>query len=222
MDELEKKAQKGLESYSNKGDLGSVKSNLDNLIDEMLGDEEDIHASKKKETIPKWLYMLIAVIGLSLIAYLGYKDGSEQKEKFAAPALYAQYFEVLPDAISANERGSEADGTKSEVGIAMEMYNKGDYKNAAEILIQQKEVEYLVFGAISEMKNSDMSSAVRLLLKSKQVDNRGHYKDIIEWYLSLAYLKDGKMEEAKALLTSISKADHYKSGDAKSILDSLQ
>ena len=223
MDELEKKAQKGLESFSKKEDIESVKSKLDGLVDDMLGEEEGISGNKSKGRNVNWVYLAIAVFGLALIGYLGYKDGSKKVEIVEAPVLYAQYFEVLPDATSANERGTDQESEiKSDADLGMDYYNKGNYESAATILTQQDEVDYMVFGAISEMKNENHEAAIDLLLKSQKVDSANKYKDIIEWYLALAKLKNGNTLEAKTLLSLIADKNHYKKDEANLILKSLK
>lgn len=223
MEELENKAQKGLESFSKKGNIRSVKANLDDLVDDMLGDEDGDPTSNSKGKKMKWIYIAIAVLGLALIGYLGYKDGSQKKVLIEAPVLYAQYFEVLPGTNSANERGKDQESEISSDGdIGMENYNKGNYKNAALILKQQDELDYLVFGAIAEMKNDNHDSAIDLLLKSQQLDSANKYKDIIEWYLALANLKKGNTQQAKNLLSSIANKSHYKREQANMILKSLK
>ena len=223
MEELEKKAQKGLESFSKKGDIGLVKSNLDGLVDEILGEGEENPKINSGGNNFKWIYITIAVLGLALIGYLGYKDGSNKTKVIEAPVLYAQYFEVLPDAISANERGSDQESEiRGDAVIGMEFYNKGNFKSAASLLKQQDELDYMVFGAIAEMKNGNSESAINLLLKSQQIDTEDKFNDIIEWYLALAYLKNGKIHKAKTNLSLIANESHYKRDEAELILKSLK
>ena len=223
MDELEKKAQKGLESFSKKGDIEAVKAKLDGLVDDMLGEDDGVPNDNSGGKNFKWIYIAIAVLGLALIGYLGFKDGSKKKEVIEAPVLYAQYFEVLPDAISANERGTDEESEiRSDADLGMDYYNKGDYKSAANILKQQDELDYMVFGAIAEMKNDNHKAAIALLLESQQMDSANKYKDIVEWYLALAYLKNGNIQEAKTSFALIANEKHYKRDKAKIILKSLK
>lgn len=223
MDELDKKSQKGLESFSRKGDINTVKADLDGMIDDLFGEDDENSNRKGKGILPKWIYIGLVAIVLALIGYMGFKDGSKKNEKIDAPVLYAQYFEVLPDAISASERSvGEESEIESDVDAAMKAYNNGDYQRAASILKMQDEPGALVFGAIAEMKNEKQLSAINLLLKSQKLDTKDIYKDIIDWYLSLAYLKNGDIAKAKVILSAISSGKHFKKEQAKTILKSLK
>jgi len=223
MDELEKKAQKGLESFSKKGDIESVKTSLDGLTDDMLGDDDEISIDGKSNGYSlKWVFIALAIIGLGIIGYLGFKNANQQKEIQTPKAVYAQYFEVLPDAMSANERGDSKDvEVVSDGVIGMKYYNEGEFKKAALILKRQDESGFLLFAAISEMKNDNSASAIKLFLESKNMDVNNQYGDIIDWYLSLAYLKENKSDLAKKILTEISNEKHYKKEEAASILEVL-
>lgn len=221
MDELENKAQKGLESFSEKGDIESVKNSLDGFIDDMLADDEIIIESK--DSNKKWVFIALAIIGLCIIGYLGFKDANQAKEVQTPRAVYAQYFEVLPDAMSASDRGDgENDDVESDALLGMKYYNNGEFQKATEILKQQNEAGYKLFAAISEMKMERASTAISLLLESQKMDTDNQYTDIIDWYLSLAYLQENKGDQAREILTKIASGNHYKKEEATSILETLK
>lgn len=224
MDDLDKKAQKGLESFSEKGDLKSLKGSLDSMVDDLLNEDSGAAPSQEEgKSNLKWLYILLAILGLLLVGYFGFMDAQKGAEVKASEAVYAQYFEVLPDALSASERGdTEEVGLVSDADQAMMSYNKGDFKQAATILTQQDEVGYVVFGSIAALKNNEDKKALTYLLKSKKMDGAEQYNDIIDWYLSLAYLKQGDIDKAKSNLAAIAKSGHYKQKEAKEILKSFE
>jgi predicted negative regulator of RcsB-dependent stress response len=223
MDELEKKAEKGLESFSKKGDIKSVKANLDSLIDDLIGEDEEIPKTNSKVKNVKWVYIVILILGFALIGYMGYRDGSKVQNSVKAPVLYAQYFEVLPNMKAAEDRGVELKSElKSDADLAMEYYNNGDFKKAAIILKGQDDINYLVFGAIAEMKNNQHEEAIDILQKSRQLDSDERYRDIIDWYLALSYLKQGDINKSKEFLSSIANDKHYKKEEAGAILKLLK
>ncbi|MDF1697625.1 MAG: hypothetical protein P1U56_17400 [Saprospiraceae bacterium] len=223
MDELEKKANKGLASFSKQGDIGEIKTSLDSMIDDMLEDDDSNSDEKPKSTsLKKGLYLLIAIIMLGVLGYMGYSDG-KAKKALPPAALYAQYFEVLPDAISSNERGEEVDSkSKSNAELGMEAYNNGDYANATFLLSKENKVDYLVFAGIAALKSNKVKSGIDLFSKAKKADGADQYQDIVQWYMSLSYLKSGDVDKAKISLKEIAESTHYKKAEAVAILKSLK
>jgi len=62
--------------------------------------------------------------------------------------------------------------------------------------------------------------AISLLEKIKE-HPQNLDQDVTEWYLSLAYIKSGKIELATIVLENITKSNHYKQKEATKILESL-
>lgn len=224
MDELEKKAQRGLDSYSESGDLRSVKTELDGLVDDMLGEDDD--ASINKETAKKnsWIYIVLVILGLAILSYFGYKDGSNKEDIAEGPVLYAQYFEVLPDMLTANERSSEKEDEEQQEAVqGMREYNSGNYKGAAALLKNSEDVIHQIYAAIAEMENRNFSDAIDLLNQCQKNDTNGKYTDITDWYLALSHIKNGNLKQGKLKLNSIISTDkHYKKKEAEKILKALE
>ena len=223
MDELEKKAQRGLDSFKESGDMQSVKNRLDGMVDEMLGEEDDAASKSKVSRTNKWIYFVIALLGLALIGYLGYRDGSKTKNEKTGPVLYAQYFEVLPDMTSSNERSSENDEREIQnEDQGMAHYNSKNYKDAAILLKNENDIHLVVYAAIAEMKNSNFEEAIDLFLECQKKDEEGLFKDITSWYLSLSYLRIEKYAKASDGMKMIAETEnHYKKDQALAILKKM-
>lgn len=224
MDELDKKAEKGLEAFNKEGDLDAVTSKLNGMVDDLLEEEGDsAHASPKSAVSLRWIMIVVGMLMLGWVGYMGFKDGSADTSKKEAPALYAQYFEVLSDPGSAATRSSDIESAKQDDFVrGMQSYEEGNYQEASTLLQESDNVEANVFAAISEMKLDQCDSALKLLTRAKSKDAEASYHDIIQWYTALCHLKVGNTSKAKSIFTELAGTEHYKSKEAAEILKHIE
>ena len=223
MDELEKRAQKGLESFKQKGDIDSVKSALDGMVDNMLDDDDGPgKSSDDGKNNLKWIWITLAVILLGFVGYMGYQKSSTSEEVKVEPAvIYAQYFDVLPNARVAKERGESAEDLSDNLLNGLASYDEGNFEEAAKKLKEIDDSEAHIFAAISEMNLNNHQEAIQLLSNVKSRSDFAQYKDIVDWYLSLSYIKTNDLQKAKEVLKDIASGDHYKKEEAAQILKTI-
>ena len=224
MDELDKKSEKGLEYFKEKGSIGEVKSSLDSKIDGLIDEEaEDPKLSSDpivKKSNLKWLWIVVAVFALSAIGYKGFKDGGSTKEVKVAPkVLFAQYFEPMEDLTISINRGESQ--LESNDLSGMELYNNKEYEKAASVLLENDDALSQVYGAFSLLNAGQTLKAQKLMESLLQSEESSKYHDILNWYYALTMIKSNDIDKAKVQLESISQAKGFKSKEAKQLLDQL-
>lgn len=140
--------------------------------------------------------------------------------------LYAAYFEKYPNDITSNPRGSSEPtepGSLLEQGVIL--YTEGNFQESRKVL-----AEYL------RQESSDPAGTFYLgltLLESGQISEATHilrglapktgpYSEEASWYLALAYLREGKKDQAKDQLKTLidaGKGRYFK--QAKSLFSKL-
>ena len=78
------------------------------------------------------------------------------------------------------------------------------------------------YTAISYLANHAPEKSLQIFKQLSQSDDF-LYIDGVQWYLALSYLELGQTEKANPLLKQISKStNHYKSGQAKNIINEMK
>jgi len=123
--------------------------------------------------------------------------------------LYVAYFEPFDSPGSGSTRGTTNVVTlKTE---AYEYYDNGNYKLAAQLfeqIVKEKDdpIAQLCLGN-AYLKLNDFASAEKIF--TDMVAKHAELFTQAKWYLALTYLKENKMERAKAILWEISKSSTY-------------
>jgi hypothetical protein len=122
--------------------------------------------------------------------------------------LYAAYFQPFDSPGSGLTRGTNEVNLKTE---AYEAYDIGNYKVAAQAFEQiTREKD----DAIAELCLGNSYLALNNLPKAERIftEMLSKHSELItqaKWYLALTYLKENKLERAKAILWEISKSSTY-------------
>ena len=122
--------------------------------------------------------------------------------------LYTAYFEPFDSPGSGLTRGTNEVTIKNE---AYQAYDNGNYKVAAQLfeqIINEKEdaIAQLCLGN-AYLEQNDIAKAEKIF-----TDMLTKHSELItqaKWYLALTYLKENKLERAKAILWQISKSSTY-------------
>jgi len=122
--------------------------------------------------------------------------------------LYAAYFEPFDSPGSGLTRGTNEVTIKNE---AYQAYDNGNYKVAAQLfeqIISEKEdaIAQLCLGN-SYLKQNDFPKAEKIF--TDMLTKHSELLTQAKWYLALTYLKENKLERAKAILWQISKSSTY-------------
>ena len=128
---------------------------------------------------------------------------------FGKPDLYAKYFEPFDSPGSGLTRG--ANDKLTIMAEAYEAYDAGNYSVAASLfekaLLEKDEAIVHLCLANAYMATNDFDKAELNL-----VHMLNQHTDLVtqtKWYLALAYLKQNKMEKARATLWEISNSSTY-------------
>jgi len=145
--------------------------------------------------------------------------------------LARQYFTPYPDVLSQQieERGffgSHESETYLKAG--MSEYNTQDYSSSTSSLasyINEAPLEHpflqegSLYLALSYFQVQNYPESTNILLRLDEVPNTD-LGNVIDWYLGLSYLAEGKRAEAKIKLTVLSNDDKY-SARAEALLESF-
>lgn len=136
------------------------------------------------------------------------------------PDLFAQYFEPFDSPGSGLTRSS--DNTISLKGKAYEAYDAGNYTLAAELFEQVKPsmdeaiIDLCLANAYMSLENFEQAEVVLLHMLKEHADLVTQTK----WYLALLYIRENKLEKARATLWEISDSSTY-GEKAKKVLNEL-
>ena len=122
--------------------------------------------------------------------------------------LYAAHFEPFDSPGSGLTRGTNEVTLKTQ---AYEAYDNGNYKVATQLfeqIVNEKEdaIAQLCLGN-TYLAQNDLSKAEKVF--TEMLTKQSELITQAKWYLALTYLKENKMERAKATLWEISKSSTY-------------
>jgi len=114
-----------------------------------------------------------------------------------------------------------AEGDKDAWQSAITHYGKDEFELAEkEILnIDSISIEQQLYLGLSKLykTNPAIEESISILESIKDRPDNFH-EDATNWYLALAYLKNGQHESAKPIIKMIANGDHFKSKDAIKLL----
>lgn len=135
--------------------------------------------------------------------------------------LYIAYFEPYEDVITTRSGSQD-----SLLMIGMTAYNSKNYDDAIPPLssfVKQNVNSFagMTYLAICYLETDKASKAIPLLENTNQ-NAEGLFQEVAEWYLALAYLKEGKFQSSKGILTNIqNQEDHLYFDQAKILLEKI-
>lgn len=138
----------------------------------------------------------------------------------APTELYAEYFTPYPNVFEPTVRGSEQATKRS---LAFQKYEEGDYQQAAdlfsELIADEREPGMLLLlgnANLSLGKTEEAKSNFNEVIKTS-VENSVP----AQWYLSLAYLRDGQTSSAKETLRLLTESKNQYTKKAEDLLSRL-
>lgn len=191
--------------------FGAAKNHLD-FFKELEKSLPDVTLERK--TSPAWIYYAAAasvvILLVSGIYFFRANDPTPTE-------LYAEYFTPYPNVFEPTVRGSEK---VTKRALAFQKYEEGDYQQAAALfaalLRDEREPGMLLL----------LGNANLALGKTEEAKN--NFNEVVktssensvpaQWYLSLAYLRDGKISSAKETLTPLAETKNPYSKKAKDLL----
>src|SRR5258706_6334650 len=175
-----------------------------NEIEKHAGKESAMQAKVVPMYRQPWVLSVAAsLLLLVALTYYVTREQTPLNEK-----LYTAYFEPFDSPGSGLTRGNSEVTLKTK---AYEAYDNGNYKVAAQLfeqIIKEKEdaIAQLCLGN-SYLEQNDFAKAEKIF--TDMLDKHTELITQAKWYLALTYLKENKMERAKATLWEVSKSSTY-------------
>lgn len=141
----------------------------------------------------RWWLILITIVAL-LLAYLLWQT----QRKPSAERIYATYFQPYDNVIISTVRQGQNSTIPPQVIEAFQSYEAGNYSAALTAFNQlneeQQTLNYQFYKALTLMALDDTTTAIPIfenLIKDTDTQFREH----VQWYLALAYLQEGNIEQ---------------------------
>lgn len=133
-------------------------------------------------------------------------------------ALYDTYYQPYP--VDANVRGINSSLKESIALYDLEKYNKVvAYYTENQFLANQGNIHTVLLG-VSYLNTGRTEQAITLFERNTGF-NEMPYRDYIQWYLGLAYLKNGNVDKARSVLNRVIEQNMIHSLKAREIIDQL-
>lgn len=164
----------------------------------------------------KWKAVAASFIGFMIITTIAlflFRDKPSEK-------LYLSYYQPYPNMIAPAVRGTV---DTSSIAKAFEAYDTENYRLSAQLFDELYEPGKpsfaLLYSGISHLENGHTATAIQ---KFQQLNARDDdFQDVAQWYLALAFLKDGKRDFTEELLKDLGKRDTEFSEQARELLKGI-
>jgi hypothetical protein len=134
-------------------------------------------------------------------------------------AIYSSYYEKLPNKVVAITRSV---GNKEDLKKAMIAYEDNNYDGLLQEIttLEKTYPEVAIYKGTVLLEEKNFKEAISALIPLSE-DESYAYNDEAKWYLALAYLMDGQVEDAHALFTGLSKSSEKHKKESAAILKKL-
>jgi len=194
--------------------------------------ETDIHSLREKLISAqysvkspkiKWIRLSTYITAASIALFIALRflvvDSSQNHER-----LFSKHFQ--PFQIVGETRSSQPSESNILSDELVNLYINNKYNDAIPVIESyldrypnDNQASLMLTSAYLETNRDE--KAEELLKRLVLENNNEFYAEVIEWYLALSILKQGKLEEAKSILTEIEMGKGFYSEKATSILDLL-
>ena len=203
-DPLEQKALEGYRYLEEPFD--TTIGRLDQRFTESLLAAEKTQRTEKAAKVLRFTWLRrVAAIGVILIvaSYFLFQSKSNT-------ALYESYFEPPS---SHYYQATRSDAQIDELTSAFIPYEKGDFGSAYEAIVSLQKIhpdkpDLAFYAAISKLGQGDAEAAMPMLQPCLQIQYQG-VDEMAPWYLGLAYVKTGKVAEARKYLRQVPEGSRF-------------
>jgi len=215
-----------LEEAENSGEIISYKS-----TSSTKAEETSIKKHRISQLDYRWtLSIAAAIIGIAFIVWQPHK--SSNQDIFNTYTLAYASSNILESDNTIETRGGNTyfenlnPSDNSKISEALDLYNNQEYSEAKSIFEQvldprSKNNELVLYMAISELRSNDIDNAINNLIYLDSLSNYV-YKDQVDYYLSLSYIKNNQINKARRLLTNIQKSDSEYAATATEMLKKMR
>ncbi|NND06925.1 MAG: tetratricopeptide repeat protein [Saprospiraceae bacterium] len=203
-DPLDQKAAEGYRYLEESFD--ATMSRLDQRFAESLQGSEKTKTVEKGAKVRRFIWVRrVAAIGIVLIMASYFLFQSKN-----SASLYDRFFEPPS---SHYYQATRSNAETDELTSAFIPYEKGDFATAFEAInsLQKSHTDKLdlaFYAAISKLAEGDVEAAIPMLESCLSLEYQG-VDQMAPWYLGLAYLKAGKLAEAKQYLQQIPEGSRF-------------
>ncbi|MEM7548909.1 MAG: tetratricopeptide repeat protein [Bacteroidota bacterium] len=188
-----------------------LKSDLEAIHKELYEKDEKVIGISGR----RWFY--VSGIAASILIFVAVRffifnnpNSSEQ--------LFETYFSPFPDYVTKRNPGDLMEWEKG-----FQAYSEGNYQLAIYYFTEENnpknlEEDILFYLGMSYLANEKNSEAI--VTFSELLQQSTKYRQQLHWYLSLAYLKSGQINEAISILEKIERKE-YQNEEARELLELL-
>lgn len=134
--------------------------------------------------------------------------------------LFNEFYETYPNTTYPIVRGGEA-VNKTLDYKAYEAYERGDYTSAVQFFEKMvNDTNSKFYLGLSYLNEQKLVSAIPIF--ESIIAKNLKFKDEANWYLALAYVKQGKVDEAKEVLKDIISLQSFNYAKAKELLQEIE
>lgn len=209
--------QKDLQKVISKNQRNDLKKVVQNFEDDKKPVISLLNISKK------WL------VAASILIIVGLGSVFVKSNFYPSPdKLYAENYEPYRNIVLPVERGEDANTIEHSAFVA---YENGNYHKAINLFnsVPNSNTVYILFYKsmcyMSLNKTREAISLLKTIVDSNpEVNSEKNFKELANWYLALAYLNIGEIENAHKQFAVISndKANVYKKESSAKILKYLE
>jgi len=194
------------------------------LIESERNNTNNIQSRKVKAKVLKLNVRSFLKYAASIVFVFAFSWYLYDKLSLDSPSeIYASNFEPYPNDWQIVKRSSSSDDIKYR---AMSAYQAGLYSESLELIKEievNETIDTLTFFKAMTLMNSNKLNDAKEILEGLYPKNDWDYQEPIRWYLSLIYLKQEDIDNARKFLIEITntKSEHFQKTSAQKILNEL-
>ena len=200
-----------LDNFTRKFINAKFNADKKNRWEKMLKEQHDVDRNTSSpKTKPKIktrkLYMLAAAVAAAILLLI---VANPIIQSFSAPSYEQLASNFIDQGFYENQEVSKGEENVEQLKLnAVFAYNQKDFPTAIkhwEAVVSSAaadETAYFFLG-LSHLYNKTYDNAITNLQKAQGFENTNKFEEETRWFLSLAYLKNGDLENAKTALLSI-------------------
>jgi len=176
----------------------------------------------KKKTVFSMRFSFLVAASLAIMVSLSVFIGKRNTFTNDLAGIYSEFYQVY----DVDRTFRSIDGIENKALIkALELYEKGDFKNAQiefqKISLKEpKNYAVKFYLGITYIETKDHKKAISIFDEIAK-DKGNLFLEQAEWYLGICYLKTEMKDKAAHQFTQISQSDGFYKDKAKKILDKL-
>lgn len=158
-----------------------------------------------------WKIAAVFVVGAGLLWLFNQPVNYEK--------IYVENFEIYPNIVAPTVR--DFNGSEESIAKAFNYYDSRNYREAAKAFGALQTEDAHFYYAMSLMGDHQIEKAIEIM-KSFDLQSSEKYKNQINWYLALGYLKIRDKEKSIIYLKKVIKNDQTRASDAQKIMLKLK